>query len=179
MLQTTMRKILCLIPTFIVCLLTSCYDEGTYYHHYESVNGDAWNQRDTLFFDLDTLWEDASLSLSVGLRSNTLYPYPLLALEAQTQVLDGTDAQRVLYSKKDTLNVEMYDEKGHSLHDGLSFQQTEIPLCTFRMHKGHICRVSIRHIMRREEIPGIKDVGVKATFSDHVRHRFAGIRKEE
>jgi gliding motility-associated lipoprotein GldH len=128
---------------------------------------------------MDTIWEDASLSLSVGIRSNTLYPYKALVLETKTQVLDGTTAEQVLYTKKDTLYVEMYDDEGNSLHEGLSFQQMEIPVCSFRIHKGHICRVSIRHIMQNEEIPGIKDVGVKATFSDHVRHQFAGIRKEE
>ncbi len=174
-----MHKSLCLILSLIVCFLTSCYDEGTYYYHYERLTDDTWSQRDTITFDLDTLWEDASLSLSVGVRSNTLYPYRALVMEAQTQILDGTEAQKVLYTKKDTLNVEMYDEKGHSLNNGLSYQQAEVPFCSFRIHKGHICRVSIRHIMRKEEIPGIKNIGVKATFSDHARHQFAGIRKEE
>lgn len=174
-----MHKTLCLILSIIVCLLTSCYDEGTYYHHYESIKGENWNKRDTIVFDLDTIWEDASLSLTVGIRSNTLYPYKALALEAWTQVLDGTEAEQVLFSKKDTLYVDMYDNEGNSLHEGLSFQQIEMPVCSFRIHKGHLCRVSIRHIMQCEEIPGIKDVGVKATFSDHVRHQFAGIRKAE
>ena len=55
----------------------------------------------------------------------------------------------------------LYDEKGNVLGDGVSYFQYNFMLSEVDLREGDSLHVCVRHIMKREILPGISDIGLK------------------
>ncbi len=141
---------------FVVVLwsLTACTN-NTLLHHYQSIGHEGWSRGDTLLFSLpsDSVNEVPCL-LFVELRLTPLYPYSTLCLVAEEE-WDGTVSQR------DTLLFTLSDSTGNLCGRGLNLLQYEQSLRPLTLRPASHGQLRLRHIMSREVMPGVNDVGIK------------------
>lgn len=135
--------------------LAGACKEHIVYHTYRAVPIDGWEQTDTLTFTLDTVQADGTYQISVGLRTTNAYPYQSLWLLIETQ----THPAKAL--EADTLVCRLSDGRGHRSGSGIDTYQYRYPLATRFLRKGQPLVFHVRHIMRREMLPGVSDVGIE------------------
>ena len=138
----------------MIVMIVAC-TQSTIYHHYEPIDDNGWSRTDTIQYELPTVPEDGDYHISLGLRYNELFPYQGLWIVAETSLHHPTA------SYLDTLYFRTTDEDGRPTGKGLSLVQADTLLTTLHMPKGQKGQVCLRHIMIREVLPGIKDIGVK------------------
>ena len=147
-----------IITTLSNCLLTllllSCSSEGTLLHHFVSLDGEEWAQRDSISFRIDSVAEGGAYSTTLQFRSNANYPYRNISIVMRQQVRHSGK------SVSKTINYDIVDSNGKRNGDGLTYKTHEIPFCTMNIQQGDTVDVVIRHNMKDNILPGIADVGV-------------------
>ena len=133
--------------------LFSC-SRNAVYSHYEPVSLDGWERSDTLFFDITTPRDSGVFSSELGVRITERYPYQELALVMEQTLLPAGKVTT------DTVNVRLTDPEGHYEGKGLSIIDTLVPMDDIALGTTDTLKVSIRHMMRREVLPGISDIGI-------------------
>lgn len=62
----------------------------------------------------------------------------------------------------DTINCEIINDKGILVgQKGISNTEIRQAITAFRLNRNDSMHVTIRHIMSRESLPGISDVGIR------------------
>lgn len=135
-------------------LLTTCTD-GTFLHRYLPITDEGWGRADTLRFSLPDISRTGDYPVSVGLRYGNRFPYTGMWVEAEIRLFHPSLVCR------DTLYIPISDENGHSLGQGVSLQQHEVPLTTLHLQRGQQGTIRLRQIMMREVVPDISDVGIR------------------
>lgn len=128
---------------------------GVVYDTYRHTQLSGWGKEDTLFFDVPPLAEDGRYRQVVGLRINESFPFTGLTLVVDQTVEPGN---RVF---TDTVNCKLTDEKGHTLGQGVSYYQYDFIVSDLSLAKGDSLHIGVRHIMKREILPGIADIGLR------------------
>ena len=113
---------------------TSCSDPRTY-DHYKSVSLQGWSRKDTLTFDIPRQWE-GNYQLDLCLRAAQTYPYRNISMIIEQKVIYYRQRKKREKTYNDTVNCEIINDK-----DSM--------------------QVKIHHIMGRESLPGISDIGVR------------------
>lgn len=131
---------------FIAC------ERTTPYHHYEPLSPDGWARTDTLHFQLPPVPSQGMYTLYVGFRWSPQYPYEGFWLVADTQSP---------FFRTDTLYFPTAQPSGQSTGHGIRIRQSEQPLFRIALQQGQAISVNLRHIMHREVLPAISDVGVR------------------
>ena len=136
----------------LAMLLAACTSD-TWYHQYKFIGKDGWRKTDTLSFTLPPLSVDTVFSGFVGLRITPSFPYRKLwfALEYQCDSVFSSD----------TICYELSDSTGRLDGKGLSSLQYEQPAFTIQMPKDKEGEIRIRHLMKKEIIPYIREVGIR------------------
>lgn len=148
-----------LLPLSLAAVLlgaASCRpDPATLVHEYRRVKGDAgWNVRDTIIIPVPPVSRAGDYALSVGMRVDNRFSWEGVWVEAELQA----DTPRVHYT--DTLFVRFYDEKARPVADGVNLLQVEVRAGKpVGLSQGQRGRLRLRHLMRRETLPHITDVG--------------------
>lgn len=137
-------------------MMAGC-DTDVVYDRYEHTPTEGWDKSDTLFFDVPRLTESGRYRMEIGLRTNAEFPFTDLTLVVDRTVEPGHQL------KSDTLKCRVADDKGNILGQGISYFQYSFILADADLHRGDSLHISVRHIMKREIIPGISDVGLKLT----------------
>ena len=135
----------------VVMLLIAC-DTTTPYHHYESLPSDGWSRANILHFQLPPASEQGLYTLYVGLRWSPQFPYEGLWVVADTQ-------SPFLHS--DTIYFLTAQPDGLPTGQGIRLRQSEQPLFRIPLQEGQAVSVDLRHIMHREVLPALSDVGVR------------------
>ena len=135
----------------VVGTLFSC-QRITRYHHYQPVGSDGWGRTDTLTFRLPCV--SGSHLLSVGLRHGPRFPYQELSVEAQTTIAPQGIVRR------DTLRLRLATPQGEPLSTGVGLGQRQQPLLVLQLDSSQQATVRLRHIMHREVVPDVRDVGI-------------------
>lgn len=143
------------ILTFLSVVSLSACDGGTIYNSYAHTPMEGWEKNDTLVFDVPRLPATARYRQELGLRISGAYPFTRLSLLVEQTVEPGHRVRR------DTLDCRLYDDKGNVLGDGVTQFQYSFILADVTLHKGDSLHVCVRHIMKREILPGISDVGLR------------------
>lgn len=140
-------------------LLASCHTD-TRYHVYQAVPGEnGWKNSDSLLFLLPPELEAGEYGMEIGIRHTGGYPYRDIWISV-TQV--DSDS---LPSHTDTLHLYLADEEGRWGHEGAvgglyqSVYVREKPVKLTADSLGRSFRIA--HLMRRNPLPGISDVGVR------------------
>lgn len=151
------RLLRCIPPTFfslLITLLAACHTAPTY-HNYRSVSVEGWESKDTLSFSIDSLPEEGTYVLSLGVRTAVNYPFQSLWVVVK-QNWNAPLRQRI-----DTVACITHDSHGNALGTGVSRNQQVQPFDTLQLPTGAKGIISIRHIMRRDLLPGMSDVGIE------------------
>lgn len=151
-----LRSLLRFSPAAVLLALAACRpDPSTLVHEYRRVkDGRGWNVRDTLFIPVPPVPRDGDYTLSVGMRVDNGFSWEGVWVEAELQA----DTPHVCHT--DTLFVRLYDEKARPVAEGVNLLQVEQPsVRPVRLRQGQRGRLRLRHLMRRETLPHITDVG--------------------
>lgn len=140
-------------------LLTAC-NKQTVYNHYEHMLLSGWEKNDTVNFCIPDLSEGGNYTEELGLRINSEYPFMGLQLLIEQEILPSHEI------RLDTLSCSLIDNQGNSKGQGLNYYQYVFPLTTINLNKGDRLRISVRHDMKREILPGISDIGFRLTKSN-------------
>ena len=154
--MTRLRLFVFMAVACVAVALCSC-NSDVVYDKYNHTPLAGWEKNDTLAFDVPAMKETGRYRLELGLRTSTMFPFTGLSLVVEHIVESG----HMLYT--DTLNCRLADDKGNVLGKGVSCFQYSFIVSDIDLRKGDSLHVCVRHIMKREIMPGISDVGLKIT----------------
>ena len=123
-------------------------------HSYQPIKENCWNRTDSITFNLPSLTTEEKCSVLIGLRVTNNYPYESLVMEV-TQNYQNPISHRV-----DTIKYHLTDKSGDFTEKGINYFQYETQGLPLDLKKGQTGEIIIRHLMHREELPGIMDVGI-------------------
>lgn len=159
--RRAIRLLPCLLLAAAVAQLTACRRQLVYYD-YRPTPMEGWEQGDTLHYHIDTLRHSARLAMSLGVRSSASTPYPFQTLWLVVrQHWHNPETMRC-----DTVECRLTSADGDVQGTGVSIYQVEQPFLTFDAPEGASADISICHIMRREMLQGITDIGVRLERAD-------------
>ena len=139
---------------------TSCSDPRTY-DHYKSVSLQGWSRKDTLTFDIPRQWE-GNYQLDLCLRPAQTYPYRNISMIIERKVIYDRQRKKREKSYNDTINCEIINDKGVLVgQKGITSTEIRQVITSFRLNRNDSMHVTIHHIMNRESLPGISNVGVR------------------
>lgn len=136
-----------------VLLLTGC-NNSTVYHSYQGVDAEGWGKHDTLYYQLPKDSIPDTYSIKIGLRITEAYRYTSLWL-----VMEQDLGKKGIFIR-DTINIPTTDKSGNILGNGFSSHQQEIKVKDIPVNPGSGSTIKLYHIMKREVITGISDVGI-------------------
>lgn len=137
----------------VILALAACQQRAAY-SHYEPVSLNGWNREDTVKFTFGPVTESNSFRKTLGLRASLDYPFTNLSLIVEQEVMPSGTV------KCDTLDISLIDIDGSPKGKGVNHYQYDIPLNSISLLAGETLYVSIRHNMKRENLPGISDIGL-------------------
>ncbi len=138
----------------------SCSDPRTY-DRYESVSLQGWSRKDTLTFNVPRQWE-GSYQLDLCLRAAQTYPYRNISMIIERKVIYYRQRKKREKTYNDTINCEIINDKGILVgQKGITSTEIRQAITSFRLNRNDSMQVKIRHIMSRESLPGISDIGIK------------------
>lgn len=149
------------MPKILLCLLllllgTACQDKPAAYD-YCATPLEGWEPGDTLKFRIDTIREAGTYAFSIGVRTSASTPYPYQSLWLVVRQ-HWHHPERVV---SDTIECRLTDEKGDVAGHGISLYQYDREWRRVQLDSGDCADFSVNHIMRRELLPGVADIGIK------------------
>ena len=142
------------IASFPYIMLSACTDSKLL-HSYKPLPAEGWERRDTVSFDLPQAEEEINGTLTIGLRTIAHVGMQDVVLAVE-QCLENPNSYR-----QDTVRYPLTNTEGDALVKGVNFRQYEMQQLPIRMEKGQSGSVRIHHLMRREDIFGFTEIGIK------------------
>lgn len=139
---------------FTVLAATSC-GGGEIYDTYRHTPLNGWDRTDTLYYDVPPVESAGIYRQELGLRIDDDFPFTGLTLVVDRTIEPG---HRV---SSDTLRCRLSDDKGNSYGQGVSYYQYDFAVAEYSLNKGDSLHIGVRHIMKREMLPGISDIGLR------------------
>jgi len=134
-------------------IVTAC-DPETVYHEYRSVPLEGWEKNDTLGFNIPPISTPSRYSQELEIRINEKFPFTSLSLVIEQHIYPGRR------TRIDTVRCQFVDKRGNFEGEGISMHQYQYPIRPIDLRRGDSLHINIRHIMRREVLPGISDIGI-------------------
>lgn len=152
--MTTLGRCLYILSVAVVgaVMLSACGDCRVY-SRFVAAPVDGMEKNDTAVFDVPPVPASDRYRQEIGLRITAAYPFTNLCLQVEQTVEPG---RRV---RVDTLDCRLYDADGNVLGRGISMFQYSFILADVNLQKGDSLHVCVRHVMKREILPGIADIG--------------------
>ena len=130
-----------------VCLavLTACTVDRAPMVAYEPVDAYSWDAAERLVFDLGPVPASGDYGLTLHVRTTTAaaFPFKVLYVEVRQQ-----------WNASKTCLVD-------TVASGISLHQYAFPFSHRRCQAMDSVRLTVRHLMRKEEITGIDNVGIE------------------
>lgn len=140
----------------VAALMASC-DNAVVYDKFKPTPIEGWEKNDTMVYAVRRLARSGVYRQEIGLRITREYPFTGVSLLVERIVEPGHKVS------VDTLNCRLYDDKGAIKGHGVSHFQYSFILSDVDMRRGDSLNVRIRHLMKREILPGISDIGFRMT----------------
>lgn len=153
----------------VAIMFSAACTGGMVYHHYEQAPKEGLSQYDTLHFAVKPMAKADVLHEEVELRIGNDFNYQGLSLVVEQTTLPSG------HFRRDTLNCSLIDEDGMVKGTGRNVFQYHFHLTDISLEKGDSLDIAIHHIMRREVITGIRDIGISLSS----RKVAAGINAQE
>ena len=129
-----LRRARSLSALVVLAIFSSCAGDGCRSVQYESVDEASWGAFEPLSFTLGPVPSAGPYDLRLLLRMSSAHPYPYKSLFVEGRQQWGTDG----------INLHQYDYAISSRH----------------CRPADSVRIALRHLMRKEEIPGVSNVGI-------------------
>lgn len=136
--------------------LSAC-ESGVVFDSYSATGTEGWDRGDTIVFNVPGVESDGLYRLEIGMRATSDILFTSVTVVTEREVVPS-GATRL-----DTLRCQLADDKGNILGRGVSRYQYDFILSDVRLRRGDSLRVAVRHVMTRETLPGISDVGLRVT----------------
>lgn len=147
------------ITILLAAIITAC-ESKVVYDRYDDTSVEGWNKADPLTFDIPPIDSTGIYSLGGGLRINGAFPFMSVTLIVDTQIPNRQ------INRSDTIVCPTINKSGKPLGTGVNFFQTQFPIKEIRLEKGDSLHITVRHYMRREELPGVINVGIRLEHSN-------------
>ena len=148
---------LLLVLLFLLCV--SC-TKKIIVHRYAHIDNDGWARCDTLSFEIPPVAVSGDYALFLGMRYSNDMPYEAIWMEVETQFCHPRQ-----YSL-DTLCFQTADSIGMLLGKGINLKQQEVQLLSLNLKEGQQGTVRVRHIMARNLLPFVRDIGIRLVQED-------------
>ncbi len=148
-------KSLEILSLLAACIMVFSCSRSTVMHSYRNVPVEGWDQSDALSFSLDTVREGGVFNVDVGVRTTNDYPYQKLWLAVVAE-LSNPDTVFA-----DTVACVFADKNGVRSGNGTNMYQYDFNLGSVELEKGQTGKFVVHHIMRREIIPGVSNIGLR------------------
>ena len=148
------HKSLISIGLLLCAMLLSC-GSNVAYNQFCHTPIEGWEKNDTLVFDISPMTVAGHYRQEIGLRTCPSFPFTGVSLLVEQTIEPGHRVSR------DTLKCRLADGKGNILGQGVGYYQYQFILKDLSLNKGDSLHVCVRHIMKREILPGVSDVGLK------------------
>lgn len=148
---------------FVAIFLFNSCTESTVFHAYQPVDKEGWGKHDTLYFQLPKDSVTDMYTMKIGLRTTDDYKYTSLWI-----VLEQ-DLEKKGKFTRDTVNFPVTDKQGNILGKGFSSYQQEMEVEKVKTTPQGGTTVKLYHIMKREVVDGISDVGINVLSDSLLR----------
>lgn len=144
---------LCAVWLISVAALFAACQRGETCMHYAACGPEGWRQTEHIEAYATPCEVSGPYRLDLLLRTSSARPYPFthLHVEVRTQWADTLTV--------DTLALRLAEPAPNTT--GLALHQHTATVREHYCHRGDTLHVAIRHIMRRETLSGITDVGFR------------------
>lgn len=149
------RTISRLLAAMAVSVALSACDNDVVYDGFKPTPKEGWEKNDTMIYAVKRIARGGVYRQEVGVRITREFPFTGVSLLVERTVEPGHTVT------VDTLNCRLYDVKGNIKGHGISHFQYDFLLSDVEMRKGDSLTVRIRHLMKREILPGITDIGFR------------------
>ncbi len=148
-----------LVVALAVALVMAACRPQEPFSEYQAVDAHGWSSTDTLRFDLPRQELPAAYGVMLGVRHTEAYPYTELwvALEQRTAGRHGTTARR------DTIHLLLANAAGQWLTPHPTLHTCEQPAATIRLTPDSAVQLLVYHLMPRQLLEGITDIGLTLT----------------
>lgn len=138
-------------------IVASCRSEHrVLFHQYRSMDIDGWETQNVITFDIDSIPNNQQCRMAVGMRVTRDIQFQKIYLLVE-QCWENPNMLR-----RDTVEVRLTDAMGNLEGDGIYIYTTEVEFDNnLSLKRGQTATVSVSHIMRRNLLFGVRDVGLK------------------
>jgi len=138
----------------VVLLLVAC-SQGCLLHQYQTIAPEGWERNDTLSFSLMPVPQSGNYTVNLGIRYNPQFPYEAIYVVAETHL------RHPFTFRRDTICLHTTDPQGKSIGQGTTILCSTQPITMLKLRRGQQGTIRLHHIMAREILPSIREVGVK------------------
>lgn len=147
------------VPRFLMLVLSalalfSCQRSESYMH-YEVIDASRWDEADRLKFDVPPVTHSGTYAMHLHVRATHTPAFPFKVLYVEMRQQWGA------WQRTDTVACPLTDDFERAT--GIAVRQYEFPATRLYVHQGDSAHITLRHIMRQEEVPGISDIGLSLT----------------
>ncbi|MBF1442604.1 MAG: gliding motility lipoprotein GldH [Prevotella pallens] len=144
----------------IVLALVACNDSRVY-DKYQSLSIDGWGRTDTVTFNVPRQ-EEGIYNMDLGMRVFQNYPYKSITLIVERTVIRTQHKKQTSQSYQDTVVCNVIDNEGRLVGKrGITTSAIEQRIGIFPLQRNDSLKVSVYHIMSKELLPGISDIGIQ------------------
>lgn len=146
---------------WLACTLsfTACQD-SPFFHQYSSVSREGWDSDMPVVFEIKDSLIRKDMPVQIELRHTKDYRFKDITLVATAE----TEGKCVW---EDTVNMELFDEKGKTTGTGLPYISNGMQAKSISLEKGKIYTFRIKHVMRCNPLDGITDIGLRIDHPSH------------
>lgn len=141
-----------------VVFSAACKENAAAYT-FSSTPVDGWERSDVLTFPVDSVTSEGDYRIDVSVRTSSARAYPFRTL----WLVVGQQWKNPAEVRSDTVVCRLVNDDGDPDGRGVSLLQYDFPVDTVRLVSGTCGQITVRHIMRRDILLGISDIGVKVT----------------
>ncbi len=145
----------------VITLLTACQQRPVLYQ-YTKVSQEGWHSFDTLYYEVPSLPAAGTYTFTLGARFTNSYPYGDLWLVLEQRYGGDSISLTPEVRHRDTLHLQADFMANKWQSRGTTFHDVEAEVTTTHLTPQQMpLKLLVYHIMRRQRLKGISDIGVR------------------